>query len=86
MLLDLRMPRMGGLEFLQELRRDPVLHVLPVVVMTTSRDPQDLREAYNHHIAGYLYKPVQFAQFRDCLNRLQDYFSQVYFPWESDGT
>ena len=84
-LLDLRMPRMGGLEFLQKLRQDPELRMLPVVVLTTSRDAQDLREAYRQHVAGYLLKPVSLGQFRDCMNRLKAYWSHVDFPWESDG-
>jgi CheY-like chemotaxis protein len=83
-MLDLRMPRMSGLEFLHHLRQDPGLNILPVVVMTTSRDVQDLREAYRHHVAGYLFKPVSLNQFRDCMNRFQAYWSQVSFPWESD--
>lgn len=84
-LLDLRMPRMGGLEFLEHLRADPRLRALPVVVLTTSRDAGDLREAYRHHVAGYLLKPVSLAQFRDSMGRLQRYFSHVEFPWESDA-
>lgn len=84
-LLDLRMPRMGGLEFLQHIRADRRLRALPVVVLTTSRDAGDLREAYRHHVAGYLLKPVSLAQFRDSMNRLQRYFSHVEFPWESDA-
>ncbi len=84
-LLDLRMPRMSGLEFLHHLRQDDKLHALPVVVLTTSRDDNDLREAYRHHVAGYLLKPVSLAKFRDCMNRLQAYFSHLEFPWESHG-
>ena len=83
-MLDLRMPRMSGLEFLHHLRQDPELRILPVVVMTTSRDVHDLHQAYRHHVAGYLFKPVSLTQFRDCMNRLQAYWSQISFPWESD--
>lgn len=84
-LLDLRMPRMGGLEFLAKLRQDPELQMLPVVVLTTSRDAHDLQEAYRQHVAGYLLKPVSLGQFRDCMNRLKAYWSQVDFPWDNDG-
>lgn len=83
-LLDLRMPRMSGLEFLQHLRQDPTLHMLPVVVLTTSRDQRDLQEAYQNHVAGYLLKPVSLNEFRDTMNHLQAYYSYVDFPWESN--
>lgn len=83
-LLDLRMPRMNGLEFLQHIRHDWVLNPLPVVVLTTSNDESDLREAYRLHVSGYLLKPVSLAKFRDCMHRLQLYWSHVEFPWETD--
>lgn len=84
-LLDLRMPRMGGIEFLEHIRADRRLRALPVVVLTTSRDAGDLAEAYRHHVAGYLLKPVSLPQFRESMIRLQRYFSQIEFPWESDA-
>lgn len=83
-LLDLRMPRMSGLEFLHHLRQDQALHMLPVVVLTTSRDQRDLKEAYENHVAGYLLKPVSLVQFRDTMNHLLAYYSYVDFPWESN--
>jgi CheY-like chemotaxis protein len=83
-LLDLRMPRMNGLEFLQHIRHDGVLNLLPVVILTTSNDSADLARAYQLHVAGYLLKPVSLTQFRDCMQRLQQYFCHVEFPWEPD--
>ena len=59
-LLDLNMPRMNGIEFLQELRKDPTLHRTPVVVLTTSKDERDLVDAYELNVAGYIIKPVTF--------------------------
>ncbi|HMC40215.1 MAG TPA: response regulator, partial [Acidimicrobiales bacterium] len=53
-LLDLNMPRMNGIEFLRELRGDPLLHATPVVVLTTSDEERDRLEAYGLHVAGYL--------------------------------
>lgn len=85
-LLDLRMPRMNGLEFLHHIRQDQRLDALPVVVLTTSNDASDLREAYKHHVAGYLLKPASLAQFRDCMQRLQQYWSHIEFPWDNDAT
>jgi CheY-like chemotaxis protein len=55
-LLDLNMPRMGGLEFLRELRQDPALHSLVVFVLTTSDDKDDKFAAYEEHVAGYIVK------------------------------
>lgn len=83
-LLDLRMPRMSGLEFLRHIRSDPHLRPLPIVVLTTSNDAKDLREAYQLQVSGYLLKPVSLAQFRDCMYRLQRYWSYVDFPWENN--
>ena len=60
-LLDLNMPKMNGIEFLQALRADPELAATPVVVLTTSNDDQDKIDAYNLNVAGYLLKPVTFS-------------------------
>jgi len=55
-LLDLNMPKMGGIEFLKELRKDPDLNRIIVFVMTTSNDDEDIINAYNLNIAGYIVK------------------------------
>ena len=57
-LLDLNMPRMNGIEFLRELRRDPELRHLPVVVLTTSTAEEDIARAYSSHANCYISKPV----------------------------
>lgn len=74
-LLDLNMPRMGGLEFLQELRADAVLKILPVVVLTTSAEDRDRIEAYKLNVAGYILKPVTFSNFVEVMATLNDYWS-----------
>jgi CheY-like chemotaxis protein len=79
-LLDLNMPRMNGIELLRELRRDPVLHTTPVVVLTTSDDERDRVEAYNLHVAGYLVKPVTFSSFCDLMVTLNRYWMLVELP------
>lgn len=79
-LLDLNMPRMNGIEFLQELRNDPELAVTPVVVLTTSNDDQDKVSAYNMNVAGYLLKPVTFQNFCDVMVALNKYWSLVELP------
>ena len=79
-LLDLNMPKMGGIEFLQELRSDPQLKSTPVVVMTTSNQDQDRVEAYNLNVAGYLLKPVTFTNFIELMATLNNYWTSCEMP------
>ena len=79
-LLDLNMPRMSGIEFLRELRADPALHSIPVVVLTTSNDDRDRIEAFNLNVAGYLLKPVTFVNFVELMATLNKYWSLVELP------
>jgi CheY-like chemotaxis protein len=79
-LLDLNMPRMNGIEFLRELRADPALKGTSVVVLTTSNDTKDKVEAYNLNVAGYLTKPVTFANFVEVMATLNKYWMLVEMP------
>jgi CheY-like chemotaxis protein len=79
-LLDLNMPKMGGIEFLQELRSDPHLKPTPVVVMTTSNQDKDRVEAYNLNVAGYILKPVTFANFIELMATLNKYWMLCEMP------
>jgi CheY-like chemotaxis protein len=79
-LLDLNMPRMNGIEFLQELRKDPELASTTVVVLTTSNDERDKVEAYSLNVAGYILKPVTFDNFCEAMVALNKYWSLVEFP------
>jgi CheY-like chemotaxis protein len=79
-LLDLNMPKMSGLEFLRELRADPALQGIPVIVLTTSNDERDKIEAYNLNVAGYLLKPVTFINFVDVMGTLNKYWTLVELP------
>ncbi|QSJ18381.1 response regulator [Nostoc sp. UHCC 0702] len=79
-LLDLNMPKMGGIEFLQELRQDPQLKAIPVVVMTTSNQDQDRVEAYNLNVAGYILKPVTFTSFVEIITALNKYWILCEIP------
>lgn len=79
-LLDLNMPKMGGIEFLQELRADPQLRPTPVVVMTTSNQDKDRVEAYNLNVAGYLLKPVTFNNFLELMATLNKYWTLCEMP------
>ena len=79
-LLDLNMPRMNGIEFLRRLRSDPALAATPVIVLTTSNNDHDKIEAYNLNVAGYLVKPVTFAEFSELMVTLNKYWTLVEMP------
>ena len=74
-LLDLNMPKMNGLEFLHELRADPELQVIPVIVLTTSDEDRDRIEAYHLNVAGYILKPVTFSKFSEVMLTLNKYWT-----------
>ena len=79
-LLDLNMPRMNGIEVLRELRADPVLHAITVVVLTTSNEDRDRVEAYQLNVAGYLLKPVTFHAFAEVMVTLNKYWTLMEMP------
>jgi CheY-like chemotaxis protein len=79
-LLDLNMPRMNGIEFLRELRKDPQLQATSVVVLSTSNGDRDKVDAYRLNVAGYLLKPVTFTNFVDLMATLNKYWMLVELP------
>lgn len=79
-LLDLNMPRMGGLEFLAELRSDPELRRSIVFVMTTSAAEEDRFRAYDSHVSGYVLKHGPTSSFIDALTMLEHYWRVIEFP------
>ncbi|MBL7929762.1 MAG: response regulator [Bacteroidia bacterium] len=79
-LLDINMPRMNGIEFLRELRKDPVLRFISVIIMTTSNDDKDKFEAYNLNVAGYIVKPVSFEKFVNAVSVLNTYWQLCEMP------
>jgi hypothetical protein len=79
-LLDLNMPKMGGIEFLKRLRADPQLKSIPVVVLTTSNQDQDRVEAYQLNVAGYLLKPLTFSGFLEAMATLNKYWTLCEMP------
>jgi len=79
-LLDINMPKMNGIEFLQELRQDETLKSTPVVVLTTSDADQDRLNAYRLNVAGYILKPVTFATFSDVIAALNRYWALCEIP------
>lgn len=79
-LLDLNLPRMNGLEFLQAVRADPALMSISVVVLTTSNNERDKVAAWNLNVAGYLLKPVTVPSFVDLMASLNKYWTLVELP------
>jgi CheY-like chemotaxis protein len=79
-LLDLNMPRMNGIELLRELRNDPALHMLTVIVLTTSNEDRDRVDAYQLNVAGYLLKPVTFHAFAEVMATLNKYWTLMEMP------
>lgn len=79
-LLDLNMPKMNGIEFLKEARRDPELKETIIFVLTTSNAEEDKRAAYAHNIAGYIVKDRSSGGFVDAADLLDKYSRVVEFP------
>ena len=79
-LLDLNMPKMNGLEFLHKIREDDALKRTPVIVLTTSDEDRDRIEAYNLNVAGYILKPVTFANFAEVMVALNKYWALCEMP------
>ncbi|MGC3965668.1 MAG: response regulator [Rhodocyclaceae bacterium] len=73
-LLDLKLPRIDGLEVLRRLRADQRTSLLPVVVLTTSRELQDIQEAYRLGANSYVRKPVDFERFLNTVGQLGQYW------------
>ncbi len=73
-LLDLNLPRKDGREVLAEIKRDPNLHSIPVVVLTTSRAARDIAKSYDLHANSYVTKPVEFDTFVAIVKSIQDFW------------
>lgn len=79
-LLDLNMPRMNGLEFLEALRTDPMLTHAVVFVLTTSKSDEDLVAAYRKHVAGYVFKQHMDRDFLEVVGLVEHYWRLVELP------
>jgi CheY-like chemotaxis protein len=76
-LLDLNLPKMDGREVLKEIRADPDLTDLPVVVLTTSQNEEDIVKAYKMHANCYISKPVDFIQFTEIVKQIEGFWLQL---------
>jgi two-component system, response regulator len=73
-LLDLKLPKVDGLEVLRELKSDPRTRAVPVVVMTSSKQQRDMVEGYKLGVNSYIQKPIDFAEFREIIKQLGYYW------------
>jgi len=74
-ILDIKMPRMDGIEVLRAIRNDPSLKMIPVVMLTSSREEQDLIRSYELGINAYVVKPVNFAEFVSAVKQLGGFWA-----------
>ena len=74
-LLDLNMPKMGGLEFLSILKKNTTLKFIPVIIFTTSCNHTDMLEAYKIGVAGYIIKPLRYEQYINQIEKIVSYWS-----------
>ncbi len=73
-LLDLNLPKKDGREVLFEIKEDPSLRCIPVVVLSTSNAEQDVMHSYNLHVNCYINKPVDFDRFFDIIKKIEDFW------------
>jgi CheY-like chemotaxis protein len=79
-LLDLKMPKVSGLEVLKSIKADAHLKTTPVVVLTSSRETPDLVECYQHGVNAYVVKPVDFSEFMTAVKQLGIFWAAVNEP------
>lgn len=79
-LLDLKLPKIDGMDVLRQLKSDPELRTVPVVMLTSSREEQDLVASYNLGVNAYVVKPVDFADFAQAMSRLGLFWAVINEP------
>jgi CheY-like chemotaxis protein len=79
-LLDLNMPKMNGIEFLKVAKQDELLKMIPVVVLTTSKEEQDKIDSFRLSVAGYMIKPVDYRKFVEVMRTIDVYWTLSELP------
>ena len=79
-LLDLKMPKVNGLEVLRRLKNHPKFSTIPVIVLTTSTEDRDIEEAYKLGCNSYIVKPVEFDKFMDVASKVEVYWCALNIP------
>ena len=85
-LLDLKLPKVNGLEVLRILKSDPRTNTIPVVILTSSAEDQDISECYRYGVNSYIVKPVEFDEFMESVQKLGFYWQLInQFSHSSSG-
>lgn len=79
-LLDLKLPKLDGLQVLREIKSDPVFKIIPVIMLTSSREESDLIKSYDLGVNAYVVKPVDFEQFFEAVQRIGAFWAVVNEP------
>ena len=85
-LLDLKLPKVNGMEVLKSIKSDPRTKTIPVVIMTSSKEERDLVASYNLGANSYIQKPVDFDQFRDTVKNVGLYWLVINQPPAAEGS
>ena len=78
--LDLKMPKVSGLEVLQTIKRDPLLQAIPVVILSSSRVQEDMAECYKLGANAYVVKPIEFLRYKEALRAIGLFWSKINEP------
>lgn len=76
-LLDLNLPRVDGTQVLDQVKKDPALAMIPVVILTSSKAEEDIVRSYNLHANSYITKPVELARFMEVVRSIGDYWLNI---------
>jgi CheY-like chemotaxis protein len=79
-LLDLKLPKIDGIEVLTQVKSDPVLHILPIVILTSSREEPDLTRCYELGANGYVVKPIDFQEFMEAIKQIGLFWAVINQP------
>lgn len=79
-ILDLNMPKLSGIEFLKIIKKDENFAIIPVVIMTTSKEDEDKLNCYKNGVSGYVEKPIDYNEFLEILKIVYDYWMINEFP------
>lgn len=79
-LLDVKMPKLDGIEVLRQIKSDETLKIIPVVMLTSSQDERDVRDSYQFGANAYVVKPVEFRNFSAVLRQLEMFWLQINHP------
>ena len=80
MLLDVNVPRKNGFEVLDDIKNDAELSIIPIVLFTTSRTPEDVARGYGKHANAYVAKPSNVDDFRQTVRAIDDFYTRVCVP------